>query len=75
MKSVTLTFIGDHSDEIAQKFYTWVVDGGLEDQIIDTLSGDGVAVSGIVDFNNEQLSVAISSSFDAGIDLQGNNQH
>lgn len=64
MKSVTLTFVGDRSDEVAKKFYTWVVDGGLEDQIIDTLSEDGIAVTGIIDHDNSQLSIAIGSKLE-----------
>ncbi len=31
VKKVTLTFVGFNSDEVAQRFYTWAVDGGLED--------------------------------------------
>ncbi len=61
MKKVTLTFIGDQSDEVAQKFYTWAIDGGLEDSIIDTLSTPEIAVEGITDFNNESLDIAITS--------------
>ena len=61
MKKVTLTFVGFNSDEAAQRFYTWAVDGGLEDGIIDTLSHDGIAISGIKDFNNDTLDIAIES--------------
>lgn len=61
MKKVTLTFVGFKSDEMAQKFYTWVVDGGLEDSIIDTLSDDDVKVDGIADFNNDSFDIAILS--------------
>ena len=61
MKKVTLTFVGFQSDEVAQAFYTWVVDGGLEDGIIDTLSNSKVEVEGITDFNNESLDIAIGS--------------
>ncbi len=61
MKKVTLTFVGADSDKIAQKFYTWVVDGGLEDGIIDTLSDETTEVEGISDFNNDTLDIAISS--------------
>lgn len=46
---------------MAQSFYTWVVDGGLEDGIIDTLSQGEISVDGIVDFNNETLDIAILS--------------
>lgn len=50
MKNVTLTFVGFKSEEMAQKFFSWIVDGGLEDGIIDTLSDDSVQVEGLVDF-------------------------
>lgn len=63
MKNVTLTFVGDASDKIAQKFYTWVVDGGLEDTIIETLSSEEIEVNGIKDSNNDSLSIAIESAF------------
>jgi hypothetical protein len=62
MKSVTITFLGHRSDDVAERFYTWVVDGGLEDSIIDTLSNDGVEVQGILDINNDSLSLAIVST-------------
>jgi hypothetical protein len=44
MKTMNLLFIGDGSTEVAQRFYHWVVDGGLEDSIIGTLSGEGIEV-------------------------------
>ena len=65
MKTVSLTFVGDGSDEVAQAFYTWFVDGGLEDQIIDGLTEQtdkSIDVDGIFDLNNEQLTIAIKSS-------------
>ena len=62
MKKVTFTFVGFSSDEVAQKFYTWVIDGGLEDSIIDTLSDDDVKIEGISDFNNDLLEIAIFSN-------------
>ncbi|MCI5150866.1 MAG: hypothetical protein D3916_16035 [Candidatus Electrothrix sp. MAN1_4] len=61
MKKVTLTFVGFKSDEVAKRFYTWAIDGGLEDGIIDTLSHDGIEISGIKDFNNDTLDIAIES--------------
>ena len=61
MKNVTVTFVGHRSDEVAQKFYTWIVDGGLEDSIIDLLSDDEISVEGIMDINNESLAIAIES--------------
>ena len=41
MKKVTFEFVGQDAEEMAQKFYTWFVDGGLEDQVVDTLSDMG----------------------------------
>ncbi|MBO6896939.1 MAG: hypothetical protein GY767_14800 [Shimia sp.] len=64
MKKVTVTFVGDGSDEVAQAFYTYFVDGGLEDQIIDTLTDNTAAnieVEGIMDINNDTLDIAIQS--------------
>ena len=64
MRTVTFTFVGDKSDDVAQAFYTWVVDGGLEDQIIDTLDeqvGEGTSVEGIMVINNDTLDIAIRS--------------
>jgi hypothetical protein len=61
MKKVTFTFVGFQSDEIAQKFYTWIVDGGLEDSIIDLCSTDEASVKGIMDFNESSLDIAIES--------------
>ncbi len=62
MKNVTLTFLGGGADEVAQRFYTWILDGGLEDSIIDTLSDERIEVHGILDFNNDSLDIAINSS-------------
>lgn len=65
MKNVTLTFVGHQSDAVAQAFYTWLVDGGLEDQLIETITsnvGGDVEVDGIFDLNNETLQVAILST-------------
>lgn len=61
MKNVTITFVGHRSDEVAQRFYTWVVDGGLEDSIIDNFSDEDIDVQGIVDMDNDSLSIAIAS--------------
>ena len=66
MKKVTFTFTGDGSDQVADKFYTWVVDGGLEDQIADTLTDmtdENIEVDGISDFNNDTLDISIKSFF------------
>ena len=41
MKKVTFEFVGQDAEEMAQKFYTWFVDGGLEDQwIVNTFSNN-----------------------------------
>lgn len=64
MKTVTFTFVGDGSDEVAQAFYTWVVDGGMEDQLIDgltELTAKNIDVDGIMDFNNDTLDIAFKS--------------
>lgn len=64
MKTVSITFVGGSSDKVAQAFYTWIIDGGLEDQIVDELTrltDENVEVEGIMDFNNEALSLAINS--------------
>ena len=56
MKTVKLTFAGLKSEEMAKKFYSYLVDGGLEDQLIQALSGDGVTL-GISDCNTKDLDV------------------
>ena len=64
MKTVTFTFVGGGSDEVAQAFYTWVVDGGMEDQLIDgltDLTAKNIDVDGIMDFNNDTLDIAFKS--------------
>lgn len=38
MRNVTFTFVGQDSGKMAQQFYTWFIDGGLEDKIEETLS-------------------------------------
>lgn len=38
MNSVTISFEGDRGQEMARKFFTYLVDGGLEDAVIDHLS-------------------------------------
>ena len=65
MKTVTFTFVGADSDAVAQAFYTWVVDGGLEDQFVDELdrlTDEKTSVEGIMDFNNDTLDIAIRST-------------
>ena len=47
MDSVTITFTGYNAEEVAQRFSNLLVDGGLEDTLIDLLSDDDVRVEGI----------------------------
>ena len=64
MRTVTFTFVGHGSDDVAQAFYTWFVDGGLEDQAIEVLTDNTAAnidVEGILDINNDTLDIAIHS--------------
>ena len=44
MNNVTISFNGDRAEEMAKKFFTYLVDGGLEDQVIDHLSDAKTAV-------------------------------
>lgn len=41
MKTVSITFAGPKSDAMAKRFYSYLVDGGLEDQLIEALSEKG----------------------------------
>ncbi|TOK36167.1 hypothetical protein CGI20_17585 [Vibrio parahaemolyticus] len=61
MKKVTLTFVGEGSERIADKFYSWLSDGGLEDSLIETLSDREVSVVGISDMDNETRDVVITT--------------
>jgi len=64
MKKVTFTFVGHKSDHVSEKFYTWVLDGGLEDQIVDRLTemtDDDVNIDSISDWNNDTLDFGIIS--------------
>lgn len=42
--TVNLTFAGLKSGEMAKRFFTYLVDGGLEDHLIQALSGKGVTL-------------------------------
>ncbi len=58
MKTVSITFVGDGSDDVAQAFYSWIIDGGLEDQIVDELTrltDEKIEVEGIMDSDNDRL--------------------
>ncbi len=66
MKTVSISFVGAASDDVAQAFYTWIIDGGLQDQIVDGLTeqtDDNIEVDSIIDFNNETLSLTFKSNF------------
>ncbi len=56
MKTVQITFTGPKSEVLARRFFTYLVDGGLEDQVIDGVSGDGATLE-IGDCNPEDLAV------------------
>ena len=58
---VKLKFSGFKSEEVAQRFYTYLVDGGLEDGLIDILSGGDVSVEGVGEIDNQNLVVTIES--------------
>ena len=61
MRKVTLNFIGDRSENMAEAFYTWLLDGGLEDTLIEGLSTDEVELDGVIDFDNQNLEVVLAS--------------
>ena len=56
MKTVQITFAGPKSDAMAKKFFSYLVDGGLEDQLIEQLSGKDMTLQ-ISDCNTEDLAV------------------
>ncbi len=65
MKKVTFTFVGQDSDIMAQKFYTWYVDGGLEDRVIDTLSDMGPSNVETIEIDNDTLDLIMGCSYKA----------
>ncbi len=56
MKTVQITFTGPKSDELARRFFHYLVDGGLEDQVIQGVSKNGATLE-IGDCNIEDLAV------------------
>lgn len=42
---------------MAQKFYTWFVDGGLEDQVVDTLTEMGPSEVEVREIDNTKLNI------------------
>lgn len=63
MKKVTFTFAGQDSDKMAQQFYTWFVDGGLEDQVVDTLSEMGPSEVEVIEIDNASLEIVLGCSY------------
>ena len=63
MKKVTFTFVGQDSELMAQKFYTWFVDGGLEDHVLDTLSDMGPSNVELIEINNDSLDLILGCTF------------
>lgn len=47
---------------MAQQFYTWFVDGGLEDQIVDTLSEEGPSNVEVIEIDNDELNIVLECS-------------
>jgi hypothetical protein len=62
-KTVSLVFNGVKAGDMAKKFFTYLVDGGLEDIIIQAIAGHGV-VLGISGCDKKTLTV----NFEAGKD-------
>jgi hypothetical protein len=42
--NVTFEFEGEKAKETAEKFYIWVVDGGLDQEIEQTMTNDGYPI-------------------------------
>jgi len=59
--TVSLNFTGLKSGEMAKRFFTYLVDGGLEDQLIQELSGKGITLE-ISDNNKKNLTVTFQCS-------------
>lgn len=62
-KSVTLVFNGVKSGDMAKKFFTYLVDGGLEDILIENLSGQGITL-GISGCDKKKLTVSFEVAKD-----------
>lgn len=45
MKTLEIEFFGTLSHEMAEKLYTYIIDGGLQDQLEDHLSDETTEVS------------------------------
>jgi hypothetical protein len=60
---VTLVFNGVKSGDMAKKFFTYLVDGGLEDILIQNLSGQGITL-GISGCDKKKLTVSFEVAKD-----------
>lgn len=56
MKTVRVEFAGPKSEEMAKRFFSYLVDGSLEDQLIQALSEKGTTLE-ISDSNTDDLAV------------------
>ena len=56
MKTVRIDFAGPKSEDMARRFFSYLVDWGLEDQLIEALSEKGVTLE-INDSNATDLAV------------------
>ena len=56
MKSVRIEFAGPQSEAMARRFFSYLVDGGLEDHLIQNLSGAGATLE-ITDSHAGDLTV------------------
>lgn len=63
MKKVTFTFVGQDAEIMAEKFYTWYVDGGLEDEVVDTLSEAGPSEVATIEIDNDTLDIVLGCSY------------
>lgn len=54
--TVSIKFSGVKTGEMAKRFFSYLVDGGLEDQLIQELSGKGITLE-ISDCNKKSLTV------------------
>jgi hypothetical protein len=62
-KAVSLIFNGVKSGEMAKKFFSYLVDGGLEDILIENLAGDGI-ILGISGCDKKKLTVSFEVAKD-----------
>ena len=62
---MSFTSVGQDSEQMAQQLYTWVIDGGLEDQLVDGLSEMGPSDVEIIEIDNENLDIVLGCSYKA----------